>query len=616
MSGTRQLQARRRRVAAGFGAALIAAAIMAPAASAQNGFTLNECAGEGILGRGASFQNTAHTTLWNTVTFKASIANGGCGSQAPNVLWDSTGSGNGRAALGARDVLINPNGDRDATVRFAGSDEPPSPLQVQQMQQGVVDANGQDATAADNGTLHVIPVAIGAITVIVNLPKAPGECTVGTDVYDPAPGNNTTRPKITNALLEKAFAGQITTWGDLIPTISGSGCADAPIKRAVRLDSSGSTFAFKDFLSKIDPAPWQSLGNQDWPNNSGATAVVRGGDSGGGALRTTAAATDGSISYLALSDARGGTGSPFVLTPNATTHDDTFWLPIQRQGTATYDDPQSAQTGFTSTSVKGAACTTAPITGAPASTLGDWSKTSAVYTSVGYGICTLTYDLAFDDNAVVYCNSDAEQRKARTVRDYLNKAVLGDAGQAGTAAVPGGLAGQDYDALPTNILTISRAGAAQIGWNKGGQGRPCTTQNQNQDPEVTPTPVPGASPTPTPTIVTPPPAAISNAFTIASARASGTSIRLSLQLPGAGAISVASSTKPKKGSTIKLSTKTVSATKSGAQVVTVSLSSKAKTALKKAKSLKVALKITYTPTGGTAKTLTKTVTVKQPKKKK
>ena len=68
--------------------------------------------------------------------------------------------------------------------------------------------------------------------------------------------------------------------------------------------------------------------------------------------------------------------------------------------------------------------------------------------------------------------------------------------------------------------------------------------------------------------------------------------------------------------TIKLSTKTVSATKSGAQVVTVSLSSKAKTALKKDKSLKVALKITYTPTGGTAKTLTKTVTVKQPKKKK
>ena len=86
MSGPRQPQARRRRVAAGFGAALIAAAIMAPAASAQNGFTLNECAGEGILGRGASFQNAAHTNLWNPTTFKASVASGGCGSRPERPL--------------------------------------------------------------------------------------------------------------------------------------------------------------------------------------------------------------------------------------------------------------------------------------------------------------------------------------------------------------------------------------------------------------------------------------------------------------------------------------------------------------------------------------------------
>jgi ABC-type phosphate transport system substrate-binding protein len=604
MSGSRKSQARRRRVAAGFGAALIAAAIMAPAASAQNGFTLNECLGEGVLGRGSSFQNTAHTALWNNPVFRSAVAAGGCGSQAPNVLWDSTGSGNGRAALGERNATVNPNGDRDASVRFAGTDEPPTPSQVSQMQQGVVDANGFDATAADNGKLHVIPVAIGAITAIVNLPGAPGACTVGTEVFDPAPGDNTTRPKIPNARLAQAFAGQISKWGELIPTISGAGCADAPIKRAVRLDSSGSTFAFKDFLSHIDPAPWQGLSNTQWPNDSGANAVVRADDSGGGSLRTKASNTDGSISYLALSDARGGDNS-FVLTPNATTHDDKFWLPIQRKATDTYDDPQAAAAGFTSTSVKGANCVTAPITGAPASTFGDWSKTTAVYNAVGYGICTLTYDLAFDDDAVVYCNSDAEQRKARTVRDYLNKAVLGTAGQTG-------LPGQDYDALPAGIVAIARAGAAQIGWNKGGQGRPCTVQNPT--PEATPTPTP--NPTTPVTPVTPPPAAISNAFTISSARVSGTSVRLSLQLPGAGAISVASSTKPKKGAAIKLATKTVNATKSGAQTITVSLSSKAKTALKKDKQLKVALKITYTPTGGTAKTLTKTVTVKQPKKKR
>ena len=47
-----------------------------------------------------------------------------------------------------------------------------------------------DVTAADNGKLHVIPVAIGAITVIVNLPETPGDCTVGTEVFDSPP-----RPK-------------------------------------------------------------------------------------------------------------------------------------------------------------------------------------------------------------------------------------------------------------------------------------------------------------------------------------------------------------------------------------------------------------------------------------
>ena len=62
MSGSRQPKARLRRVVAVVGAALAAAAILAPAASAQN-FTLDECAGEGVLGRGASFQTAAHTRL-------------------------------------------------------------------------------------------------------------------------------------------------------------------------------------------------------------------------------------------------------------------------------------------------------------------------------------------------------------------------------------------------------------------------------------------------------------------------------------------------------------------------------------------------------------------------
>ena len=104
-------------------------------------------------------------------------------------------------------------------------------------------------------------------------------------------------------------------------------------------------------------------------------------------------------------------------------------------------------------------------------------------------------------------------------------------------------------------------------------------------------------------------------MTISSARVSGTTIRLSLQLPGAGKVAIASTTKPKKGKTIKLATKNMTITKSGAQTITISLSSKAKSALRKDKKLKIAMKVTFTPNGGTAKTISRNVTVKQPKKK-
>ena len=116
--------------------------------------------------------------------FKRPTAGGGCGSAGPNILWDATGSGAGRASLGER-AATNPSGDRDPSVRLAGTDEPPTTAQVDQMQKGAIDANGLDATAADNGKLHVIPVAIGALTAIVNLPGTPGQCTVGTDVDRP-----------------------------------------------------------------------------------------------------------------------------------------------------------------------------------------------------------------------------------------------------------------------------------------------------------------------------------------------------------------------------------------------------------------------------------------------
>jgi hypothetical protein len=271
----------------------------------------------------------------------------------------------------------------------------------------------------------------------------------------------------------------------------------------------------------------------------------------------------------------------------------------------TYDDPQADADGYKkANAARGANCAGITPQNAPGSTFGDWSQTDSTVSGKTYAICTLTYDMAFDDNAVAYCNSADEQAKARTIKDYLDKAVLSTAGQAS-------LIKSDYDALPSLVLGTAKAGVASISWNKGGAGRPCSDQPQ---PQPTATPVPTAGPGAT--VVPPPPAAVSNKFTISSARVSGTSIRVSLQLPGAGKVVVASSTKPKKGKAITLAAKTVTAARSGTQTVTVALSAKAKKALKKDKKLKVTLKVTFTPAGGSANTVSKAVTVKQPKKGK
>src|SRR5262245_47518988 len=146
--------ARVRRIALGLGATATVALCAAPAASAD--FTLAPCAGEGILGRGASFQTAAVNGFRGVF---GTIAPTGCGAAAPAVLYDPAGSGAGRRALGVGGSA-NPSQDRDPSVRFAGSDEPPTAVERQQMEKGPVDANGQDVTAADDGRLHVIPAAI------------------------------------------------------------------------------------------------------------------------------------------------------------------------------------------------------------------------------------------------------------------------------------------------------------------------------------------------------------------------------------------------------------------------------------------------------------------------
>ncbi|MBE2320027.1 hypothetical protein DVA67_028945 [Solirubrobacter sp. CPCC 204708] len=598
---------RRRRLALSVGGALAAMLMVAPGASAQ--FTLAECGGSLAPGRGASFQNTAFSgfrSLYGTES-------DGCGAAALNALtWDGAGSGAGRRALGERSAP-NTNGDRDPSVRWAGSDEPPTQAQREQMEKGaVVPGTTTDLTAADNSPLHVVPAAMGAIAILVHLPAGCVDYgAVGNDLFRD-------RPKTALTALEDVFRGTAATWGDLIPTLlpNDNTCRQAPIKRAVRRDSSGTTYALRQLLAKIDPAnaaDWKTrAGGAAWPNDTGATTVVKAATDGGSALTDLALATPGTLGYVDLATARARGAGAYTWDGAAAPIDRTFWLPLQSSTTDTgnYFDPQANAQGYkpnTPVADRGANCTAVQPTGIPSSTLGDWTNADSSMSEDGYAACTLTYNLLFDDNAVVYCKSPAEEAKARTIKDYFTKAVVSPAGQAT-------LPGSDYARVPGAILDVARAGVNAIGWNKGGTGRPCGDEQPPPPPggggDTNNPPAGGGGGT------TPPPAAPSNDAKLASTRAVGTTIRLSLQFPGPGKVSVTSSAKPKKGKAVKLATKTVDVTKAGSQTISLSLNSKAKSALRKDKKLKFTLKITYTPTGGSAKTVTKTITVKQPKSSK
>lgn len=680
---------RRRALLAGACALAASAGLTAVSAQdAQAAFTLAACGGSNAAkNQGATFQNTAQT-YWRGV-FATSNGCGGAVSVQPYV---SNGSGNGLAAMGAgggstASPFINcspncgvaqpssggrtlPAGERDLSTSFASTDEPPTPTQQAAMNAGL-------ATAADDALVHVIPVATGSATIVLHAPEG---CNLQTIVnrtggaggsYPDGNGDRlatgdtstdkTSRPRINNTLLEKAFAGasDADTWGELTPGISGTAtgtqnaglaCTAVPVKRIVRQDNSGTTYAFKAFLNLINPSrgwltTYAASPNTVWPASGGtgtANPAPRGsggptgtpifcensapnllcssvGSGGGNTSGLTRAVldTDGAIGYVDLSTARG---SGFEITPSTSAQDYRFWVPVQ-------NNPGGTPTGFVeptfdaiahkpNVGARGANCGDVTVRNAPTPaaspkndpTLGDWSTAYAAG-GAGYSNCVLTYALAWDDSAPAYTNNPTfnaaeEQAKARTVKDFLTT-VVGTAGQQ--------FANVDFSPVPNGlsqpILTYAQNGVAAIDWAKTASTPPSTTPPSTTPPVTTP---PSNTPGNTPPVVVPP----SNAFTVGSGKvnAARTSLAFTVKLPGKGALTAAATYK--SGSkTVKITSAKATITAAGTVKLTVKLSSAARKELAKKKKLTVSVKFTFTPTGGTAKTSSKTTTFRAAKKK-
>jgi ABC-type phosphate transport system substrate-binding protein len=647
--------------------------------------------------QGSSLQKSA-IGFWNSPKIYLSeiLGANGCGTGAGAVTYESRSSGCGLDAMGAgipakgcnlageHENLYDVPGYRDTTVRIGASDFPPDPEEEANIDKGPT--GGQQ-----EGEIHVIPVASAAIAVVVHFPEGctlegPGTGTAdsgeGTDINDDVSTGGENDPKneatgdseVSNTLrlhlpaqaLEEIWEHKITEWGE-IPTPTGGStlgahmngtptgkdmgdtCANAPIFRIARYDTSGTTYNFKAYLSLLQSNKedggiklWKEgeVGsvNTAWPEGAGKTGIpvevpadeectvavnsdqiCRAKKEGGGSLASAVEATDGSIGYLDLATARK---EGFVLTAGKPNY--LYWLPLQAVNPAVsepskriadplvFDEPTVHPEAHFNTTIngyeKGANCNGADYRGIPSAgespdkeaTLGNWANAIATGGSA-YPVCAITYDLAFQNDASVYGSQAPEEEKARTVKEYLSS-VVSEPGQTGLPEF-------DYGLLPDTtkapLLEDAEKGVAAIEWNPVGSGG---TKEEVKSPPVTTNTNTG------PPVVTP--VVPSNAFSIASAKVKGKSIVLSLVLPDPGELQVKAT-----GGGVTVGGVTAS-TSGGKGTVTLAISKSALSKLAKAKGRKLSVKIrvTFTPTGGTAATQTKTLTVTQaavtpPKKK-
>ena len=143
---------------AGLAGAATALAVLAPAGQAN--FTTGKCQGSNITGRGASFANAAHAG-WKTSSRTTTAPTWARSRPSPTTRRAAAPAGASWASAPA------PNADgsqsRNQVPRFGMTDEPPTPTAVSQMNQGT------DA-AGDEGTIHVIPGAVGSVVAGRQLP--------------------------------------------------------------------------------------------------------------------------------------------------------------------------------------------------------------------------------------------------------------------------------------------------------------------------------------------------------------------------------------------------------------------------------------------------------------
>jgi hypothetical protein len=425
---------------------------------------------------GSSFQSVAQKEVWLTATGWGAHSSCTIAPTSSTITYTKTASGPGLEEFGNLTGVFKPEKDPTAFAAasppatkdvagqvldwYVGTDDPPNAREL---------GEAKVAAGAKNPAEITIPVAQAAVAVILSLPE---KCKIETG--SALDLNNTTIGQLwegTNAPSGEDPGGvqaqggyAIATWGAFLtqlgyakitsgtPTAGqfldeggSTGCEQA-IKPQVRQTSSGTSYAFKSYLSQINPAVWAPFASDfvSWPSGAVVTSnpktppeVGTQLNDSGGHLAGNTAANPGSVGYVVTADAaaagNGGftsaaTSTEFGIGGKTAAHQ-ILWAEVQNNGTevsgATYEDPRLAPSSI-------ANCESTKLIpsdeGFPYSYTDSWAgilasdpNIAAAAGPTDYPICALTYDLVFHhySNKNLYSTTETAHEVANAVKDLF-----------------------------------------------------------------------------------------------------------------------------------------------------------------------------------------------------
>src|SRR5271154_1342890 len=480
---------------------LVVAAIAAlTAAGTASAATLGaQCEGASpIKGRGSTLQALAQLNVWN-IDFNTSKAKTACnkalfGHKEVKVKYEQGGANNGSGACLKAFGAGTTEEAKYAEFPFCGTDEAPNSNQRKEIEKHKV--------SAENESVLSIPVLQGAVALLVNLPET---CTAESTTEGAEK-----RLALSTQVVNKLFEGTIATWEELNSQTNDGGsvisCTNpaelkTAVTRVVRLDKSGTTHIFKEYLAQAsentkgeevefeaedfdkvngeepcgkDEKPakvkWQSIAegcqNARWPE--GTTPVLRPAATGGPAVASTVAATPGSIGYVNLADGRNN--GEFT-KPTGGEGKKRFWAVVQNNfepkkptTKAKFADPatnkdaeKAAQSNCKATVYVNGKGEKFP----PASTRKLWLAVRATVKEAKYAICGITYDLALLDGSEYSKEARGgapTNAQMTSVENYLKWVVGTGTGEGGKEIAKE----QDYEELPAKLSKLSKEGLEEL----------------------------------------------------------------------------------------------------------------------------------------------------------